>query len=67
MEYRVYNTGDQVWLSQRFGQRVTVKILTNDGMVWSEEEPTLRRLEGAERYIHLVTVFLIKVIRKVLS
>lgn len=67
MQYRVYNTGDQIWLSERYGKQVAVKALTHDGLTFSEEEPIMRRLTGAERYVHMVTVFFIKGILKVLS
>jgi len=67
MEYRAYSTGDQIWLSQRYGEQVVVKVLTHDGLTCSEEEPVIRRLTGAERYAHLATVFCIKCILNVLS
>lgn len=68
MQYQVHNTGDQVWTSQRFGQRVTVKMISHDGMVWEEgDEQPFRRLQGAEKYVHAVQTFLVKLILKVLS
>lgn len=68
MQYHVYNTGDQVWTSQRFGQRVTVKMITHDGMVWEEgDTEPFHRLQGAEKYIHQTTVFCIRAILKVLQ
>ncbi len=67
MQYRVYSTGDQVWVSQRYGQETVVKVITHDGMSWSEDEPTLKRLDGAEKIVHTVQVFLTKLILKVLS
>lgn len=68
MQYHVYNTGDQVWTSQRFGQRVTVKMITHDGKVWEEgnTEP-FRRLTGAEKYIHTAQTFLVKLLLNFLS
>jgi len=67
MEYRVYGTGDQIWLSQRYGKRTVVKILTHDGLSWAEDEGPMKPLTGAERYVHVATVFCIKLILKVLS
>jgi hypothetical protein len=67
MQYRVFNTGDQIWLSERYGKQVVVKLLTHDGLAWSEDEPSMKRLTGAERYVHLATVFCMKLILKVLS
>lgn len=67
MQYRVFNTGDQIWVSERFGQRVTVKLLTHDGWSWEEGEGPMRRLTGVERYAHIITVFFMKGILKVLS
>jgi hypothetical protein len=68
MQYRVYNTGDQIWLSQRYGKEVTVKLITHDGIYWDEETnapPT--KLTGLEAAMHKVQVFCIKLILKVLS
>ena len=67
MEYRVFNTGDQIWLSQRYGKPTVVKVLTHDGLTFSEDEPTIRRIEGAERIVHQITVFFMKIILKVLA
>jgi hypothetical protein len=67
MQYHTYNTGDQVWTSQRYGKQTVVKVITHDGMVWSEEEPKLTRLEGAEKFIHQIQVFCMKWIWKVLN
>lgn len=69
MEYQVFNTGDQIWTSQRDGKRVSVKVITHDGMVWEEGDEALhlRRLEGMEKYFHMVEVFCIKLILKVIS
>lgn len=68
MQYHVYNTGDQVWTSQRFGQRVTVKMITHDGKVWEEgDAEPFRRLMGAEKYIHTAQTFLVKLLLRVLS
>jgi len=68
MQYHVYNTGDQVWTSQRFGQRVAVKMITHDGMVWEEGDvESFRKLTGVEKHIHTVQTFLVKLILKVLS
>jgi hypothetical protein len=67
MEYRVFNTGDQIWISQRHGNPTVVKALTHDGLTCSEDEPTIRRLEGAERIVHQVTVFFMRLILKALA
>jgi hypothetical protein len=67
MQYRVYNTGDKVWLSQRFGAETVVKVVTHDGLVWSEESPRMTQLEGAEKFIHKIEVFFTKLILKVLA
>ena len=68
MQYHVYNTGDQVWTSQRYGQRVTVKMITHDGIVWEEGDATaFRKLKGVELFIHKVQTFCVKAILKVLN
>jgi hypothetical protein len=69
MEYRVYNTGDQIWISQRFGKEVTVKVVTHDGIIWSEGDDSLPiwKLTGMEKHLHKVEVFFIKLILKALS
>jgi hypothetical protein len=68
MQYHVYNTGDQVWTSQRYGRRVTVKMRTHDGMVWEEgDEGSFRRLQGVEKFIHQVEVFAIKLILRLIA
>lgn len=67
MEFRVYNSGDKIWLSERYGKQTVVKVVTHDGAVWSEEEPTLKRLEGADKIVHRVEVFFTKLILRVLS
>lgn len=68
MQYHVYNTGDQIWTSQRYNQRVTVKMVTHDGMTWEEgDQNSFCRLQGLEKYIHCAAVFCIKMILKVLQ
>ncbi len=67
MEYRAYSNGDQIWLSKRYDKQTVVKVITHDGMIWSEEEPHLKRFEGAEKVIHQIQVFFTKLILKVLS
>ena len=68
MEYRVYNTGDQIWTSQRYGKRVSVKVVTHDGLVWEEGDTvTFRKMDGVELRIHQVQVFLTKLILKALA
>ena len=82
MEYRVYNTGDQIWLSQRYGKEDVVRILTHDGMIWSEEiEPIILKreghedipihpmdkLSGSEKSIHKIQMLFTKLILKVLA
>ena len=68
MQYHVYNTGDQVWTSQRYGQRVTVKMITHDGMTWEEgDKESFRKLQGVEKTFHQATIFCIKLILKVLN
>ena len=67
MQYRVYGTGDQVWTAQRYGKDTVVKVVTHDGLVWSEEAPTLTRMSGMELAIHKVTVFCQRLILKVLA
>jgi len=68
MEYHVYSTGDQVWTSQRYNKRVSVKVITHDGMVWEEGDTVaFRRLEGMEKAIHTVQVFLTRMILKAIS
>lgn len=68
MEYRVYGTGDQVWVSDRYGQKVSVKFISHDGLTWEEGDTfAFRKLTGTEKYIHLVQVFLMKLVLKVLN
>ncbi len=82
MEYRVCNTGDQIWIAERFGEPTVVKIITHDGIFFSEEhEPRilkreghedvliypLVKLEGVEKYIHKAEVFCLKLIFKLLA
>ncbi len=67
MEYRVCNTGDQIWLADRFGKPTVVKVITHDGLVWSEEEPILKRMDSLEGTIHKAEVFCLKLIFKLLA
>ncbi len=67
MEYRVCSTGDQIWLADRFGQKTVVKIVTHDGLVWSEDEPILKRMDKLEGVIHKAEVFCLKLINKLLA
>ena len=64
MEYQVFSTGDQIWTSIRHGKRVTVKLLTHDGLSWEEGEENSHRLTGVELWVHKATVFCIKIIHK---
>lgn len=64
MEYQVFTTGDQIWTSQRYGKRVTVKLITHDGLAWEEGEDTFHHLTGAEKIAHRVQVFFIRLILK---
>lgn len=68
MQYRVFNTGDQIWTSQRYGKEVTVKLLTHDGIVWNEDDAPLSitKLTGLEAAFHKAEVFCIKLILKIL-
>lgn len=65
MQYQYFNTGDQIWTSQRFGKRTTVKLITHDGLAWEEGETGTRKLTGMERALHRVVVFWIKTLYKV--
>lgn len=72
MKYHVYNTGDQIWMSERYGQQIVVKIISSDGLVLEEGDDAkstlfTRRMSGAEKYIHMVQTFIIKLILKVLK
>lgn len=68
MQYSVYSTGDQIWTSQRYGKRVSVKVITHDGMVWEEgDTAAFRKLDGIEKHFHTGQVWLIKLILKVIS
>ena len=67
MQYRAYSTGDQIWVSERYGKQVTVKLLTHDGWAWEEGEGAMHRLSGVERYVHLATTFCIRMILKVFN
>ena len=61
MEYQSYNTGDQVWTSQRYGQRASVKVITHDAYIWVEgDTQALRKLTGLEYYLHWITVKVIQ-------
>lgn len=67
MQFRVYNTGDRIWVSKRYGKEEVVKIITNDGLIWEEGDTGLRKLVGAEKISHQVETFFIKTILRVLS
>lgn len=68
MQYRVFTNGDQVWLSKRSDQTVTVKLLTHDGLAWEEGDTVpLRSLQGFEKVLHQVQVALITFILKILG
>ena len=67
MEYQVFSTGDQIWTSQRDGKRVTVKLLTHDGLSWEEGEGEAHRLTGVELYVHKATVFCLRLIHKAMA
>jgi len=64
MEYQVFTTGDQIWTSIRHDKRVTVKLITHDGLAWEEGEETFHHLTGMERIAHRVQVFFIRLILK---
>jgi hypothetical protein len=40
-EHRVFNTGDEVWISIKTGK--VVKLTTSDGIEWSEEQSSSRK------------------------
>jgi len=69
MEYRTFNTGDQVWVSNRFGKEVAVKVHTNDGICWSEgDRPNfIVKLTGLEAIFHKIEVCFIKLMFKTFS
>jgi len=58
MEYRHYNTGDQVWLYE--GN--VCKVITHDGIIW---QGSSRRLNGISKVFNFVKVFLIQLYHKV--
>jgi len=64
MEYRTYNTGDQIWVRRLVdGRTATVKLITHDGMIWDEENDMLlqqRRLTGLELWFNKLIVATIK-------
>ena len=41
-EHRVFNTGDEVWIRIETGK--VVKFTTSDGIEWSEDQPSSRKL-----------------------
>ncbi len=65
--YQSTEHGDQLWFGTRYNHRVVTKFITNDGVVWSEDEPEGRQLMGVEMTVHRVQVFITKLILKVLS
>jgi hypothetical protein len=65
--YQTTEHGDQVWFGTRYGRRVVTKFITNDGLVWSEEQPVGWRMTGVELAVHRVQTFFTKLILKVLS
>lgn len=67
MDYQYFNTGDQIWTSQRYGKRTTVKLITHDGLAWEEGDLETRKLAGMERLMHRVVVLCIKGIYKVMN
>lgn len=67
MQYRVFNTGDQIWVSKRYGVDTTVKFITADGLVWEEGDDSFRRLGGFELRLHKFEVFCIKLLLRLLA
>ena len=61
MQYKTFNTGDQVWYSKRYGQDVVVKLITSDGLTWEEgDAKPLTKLTGAEKFLHRIVVAAIR-------
>lgn len=60
MQYRTFNTGDQLWYSKRDEQDVVVKLITNDGLTWEEGQSGLKKLTGVEKYFHRVVAAVIR-------
>lgn len=42
MEYRTYNTGDQVWLDDQ----EVIRVHTNDGLFWAKGQRALTKTNG---------------------
>ena len=68
MQYRTFNTGDQIWVRRTTnGREVTAKVITHDGMIWSEDEPKTRKITGVEYYLHWITVKIIQGVHWVMN
>lgn len=65
--YEMHSDGGQTWYGQRDGKWHVIQVVSTDGKVWSEENPVVTNLVGAEKVIHQVTTFCCKLILKVLQ
>lgn len=62
MEYRNFNTGDQIWVRHNEG---VFKFITHDGLYWEEGMPNMVRLTGLNKLINTVAAFLIRLSHKI--
>lgn len=62
MQYRTYNTGDQLWVRRTVdGHEVTAKLITSDGLTWEEgDEKSLTQLTGVEKVLNECVVAAIR-------
>lgn len=63
--WQYFNTGDQIWTEWRHNKWVVVRVLTHDGLAWSEREEGLTRLTGMEKIFHHLMVRYLQLAHKV--
>lgn len=67
MEYRHYNTGDQVWVRRlEDGHEVTAKFITSNGIYWTEEEG-YKTLSAPEKLFHKIVSLFIRGLHRVMK
>lgn len=65
--YEMHSDGGQTWYGQRYGMWQVIQVASADGKVWSEENPVVTELDGAEKGFHQITTFCTKLILKILK
>ena len=65
--YRVYNTGDLIWFRQHGSEQVVYKVITGDGMYWSEYDGSLRTMNTVEKFVWKAAIYCIRGINYLLK